>query len=76
LNFKNKHILPLIIIVLLVSSCGLKTRPKPPTGSSLPSIADRYSKEFSINKGKSEEQEEEAVKGKNGNTKARRSDTE
>jgi hypothetical protein len=40
LNFK------LLSILFLVVSCGLKTTPKRPQGTDLPSLTEEYSKDF------------------------------
>jgi len=51
LNFKY-----IFLLLIIFSSCGVKTRPKEPANTKLPTITDKYSYKKEVSKQSKEEQ--------------------
>lgn len=58
LNFKT-----FLVLIFIFVSCGLKTNPKAPPGTNLPTIQDEYS--YQAKPSSSEQKDEEENKKKN-----------
>jgi hypothetical protein len=50
--------------LLLITSCGVKSRPTPPEGTSIPTYADYFKYENGIKNGATEEDEEKKEQSK------------